>query len=61
MPHQYLEDIIGTSRYKEEIDKALASMEELSEQRGERLNRLRHVEKEKQSLEVSPFHLFRTY
>jgi structural maintenance of chromosome 4 len=48
---EYLEDIIGTSRYKEPIDEALQEMEILQESRTEKLNRLRIVEREKNALE----------
>lgn len=48
---EYLEDIIGTSGYKEEIDKAFKLMEDLQEQRATKLNRLRFVEREKAALE----------
>jgi structural maintenance of chromosome 4 len=48
---EYLEDIIGTSKYKSPIDDALVEMERLSEDRGEKLNRLRIVEREKNALE----------
>lgn len=48
---EYLEDIIGTSKYKTPIDEALVEMERLSEDRGEKLNRLRIVEREKNALE----------
>lgn len=48
---EYLEDIIGTSRYKAPIEDALAEMERLQEDRGERLGRLRLVEREKNALE----------
>lgn len=48
---EYLEDIIGTSRYKAPIDEALVEMERLSEDRGDKLNRLRIVEREKNALE----------
>lgn len=48
---EYLEDIIGTSKYKEPIDEALVEMERLAEDRGEKLNRLRLVEREKNALE----------
>lgn len=48
---EYLEDIIGTSRYKEPIDEAMIEMERLQEERQIKLNRLRLVEKEKSSLE----------
>lgn len=49
---EYLEDIIGTSRYKEPIEQAQVQVDQFNEQRGEKMNRLRLVEKEKSSLEV---------
>jgi structural maintenance of chromosome 4 len=48
---EYLEDIIGTSGYKEPIEAAFADLEKLGEERSEKLNRLRIVEREKQALE----------
>ena len=48
---EYLEDIIGTSGYKEPIEDAFADLEKLAEERSEKLNRLRIVEREKQALE----------
>ncbi|CAH0403323.1 unnamed protein product [Chilo suppressalis] len=48
---EYLEDIIGTSRYKEPIEKLSVKVEEYSEMRKEKLNRVRLVEQEKQKLE----------
>ncbi|KAI9444561.1 RecF/RecN/SMC [Lactarius indigo] len=48
---EYLEDIIGTSQYKEPIDTALVEMERLTEDRTEKLSRLRLVEREKNALE----------
>lgn len=48
---EYLEDIIGTSKYKEPIEQALVEVERLQEERGEKLNRLRIVEKERNALE----------
>lgn len=48
---EYLEDIIGTSKFKEPLEEAFAEMERLSEDRGDKLNRLRITEKEKNSLE----------
>ncbi|TFY64633.1 hypothetical protein EVG20_g5880 [Dentipellis fragilis] len=48
---EYLEDIVGTSKYKEPIELSLVEMERLSEERSEKLNRLRIVEKEKNKLE----------
>ena len=48
---EYLEDIIGTSQYKEPIEEALVDMERLSEERAEKMNRLRIVERERKALE----------
>jgi len=48
---EFLEDIIGTSRFKEPIEKLNANVEELSELRTEKLNRVKLVEKEKDELE----------
>ena len=48
---EYLEDIIGTSHYKAHIEDALAEVDKYSEQRAEKLNRLRIVEREKNALE----------
>ncbi|CAG7853766.1 Structural maintenance of chromosomes protein 4 [Serendipita indica DSM 11827] len=49
---EYLEDIIGTSVYKQPIEDAFAELDKLGEERSEKLNRLRLVEREKQSLEA---------
>ncbi|KAF8707321.1 hypothetical protein AX14_013615 [Amanita brunnescens Koide BX004] len=48
---EYLEDIIGTSKYKEPIEEALVEMERLQEERSVKMNRLRIVEKDKSALE----------
>ncbi|KAH8111883.1 RecF/RecN/SMC [Phellopilus nigrolimitatus] len=48
---EYLEDIIGTARYKEPIEHALGELDALGEQRTEKLGRLRIVEREKNALE----------
>ncbi|CAG9122120.1 unnamed protein product [Plutella xylostella] len=48
---EYLEDIIGTSRYKDPIEKLAVRVEEYSEMRKEKLNRVRLVEQEKLKLE----------
>ncbi|KAK8849453.1 hypothetical protein IAR55_004786 [Kwoniella newhampshirensis] len=48
---EYLEDIIGTTKYKEPIEQASLEVEQLNEERGEKMNRLRVVEREKASLE----------
>ncbi|ORX56484.1 RecF/RecN/SMC protein [Piromyces finnis] len=49
---EYLEDIIGTSVYKSQIQKAESDLENIGIERTERLNRLKIVEKEKDSLEA---------
>ncbi|KAI0334017.1 RecF/RecN/SMC protein [Cubamyces sp. BRFM 1775] len=49
---EYLEDIIGTSQYKQPIEKALAEVERLTEERQEKLNRLRIVDKDRKALEA---------
>lgn len=49
---EYLEDIIGTSGYKAPIENALAEVERLSEERQEKLNRLRIVDKDRKALEA---------
>ncbi|KAH9973203.1 RecF/RecN/SMC N terminal domain-containing protein [Lactifluus volemus] len=48
---EYLEDIIGTSQYKTPIDESLVEMDRLTEDRTEKLNRLRLVERERNALE----------
>ncbi|XP_017781859.1 PREDICTED: structural maintenance of chromosomes protein 4 [Nicrophorus vespilloides] len=48
---EYLEDIIGTSRYKVPLAQLINRVESLSEQRVERLNRLKLVETDLKSLE----------
>lgn len=48
---EYLEDIVGTARYKQPIEEAMAELDALAEKRAEKLNRLRIVEREKNSLE----------
>lgn len=47
---EYLEDIIGTSQYKEPIEEALAEVERLNEDRIEKRNRLKIVERECEAL-----------
>ncbi|KAJ3052650.1 hypothetical protein HK097_005927, partial [Rhizophlyctis rosea] len=49
---EYLEDIIGTSVYKQPIEDANATVDRLNEERGEKLNRLKIVEKDKNNLEA---------
>ncbi|KAK4698890.1 structural maintenance of chromosome 4, partial [Phenoliferia sp. Uapishka_3] len=48
---EYLEDIIGTSQYKPEIEKAVVEVERLNDARGVQLNRVKLVEREKSALE----------
>ncbi|XP_076044466.1 structural maintenance of chromosomes 4-like protein gluon [Oratosquilla oratoria] len=48
---EFLEDIVGSSRFKEPIELLSTRVEELNEQRGEKLNRVKLVEKEKDELE----------
>lgn len=48
---EYLEDIIGTSKYKTPIEESAAQVETLNEVCQEKNNRVQHVEKEKDSLE----------
>lgn len=48
---EYLEDIIGTSKYKNPIEEAATEVEALNEICMEKSGRVQHVEKEKNSLE----------
>lgn len=48
---EYLEDIIGTSKYKAPIDESAAETETLNETCLEKSSRVQHVEKEKNGLE----------
>jgi structural maintenance of chromosome 4 len=48
---EYLEDIIGTSCYKQQIDDAFKLVEAYTEDRTTKLNRLKFVEREKAALE----------
>ena len=48
---EYLEDIIGTSKYKDPIDESFKEMESLNELRGEKVNRIKLAEGEVKSLE----------
>ncbi|KFV61762.1 Structural maintenance of chromosomes protein 4, partial [Dryobates pubescens] len=48
---EYLEDIIGSARLKEPIQTLCRRVELLNEKRGEKLNRVKMVEKEKDALE----------
>lgn len=49
---EYLEDIIGTAEYKERIEEAFSQLEKATEERAERLNRVKVVENELKSLQV---------
>lgn len=48
---EYIEDIIGTSKYKTPIEEAATELEGLNDVCVEKNNRVQHVEKEKNSLE----------
>ncbi|XP_039345241.1 structural maintenance of chromosomes protein 4 isoform X3 [Mauremys reevesii] len=48
---EYLEDLIGSGRLKDPIQVLCRRVEMLNEQRGEKLNRVKMVEKEKDALE----------
>ncbi|KAJ5820078.1 Structural maintenance of chromosomes protein [Penicillium riverlandense] len=48
---EYLEDIIGTSKYKTPIEEAATELETLNDVCMEKNNRVQHVEKEKNALE----------
>ena len=48
---EYLEDIIGTSKYKSPIEESATEVETLNEVCVEKSSRVQHVEKEKNSLE----------
>ena len=49
---EYLEDIIGTAKYKQPIEDAAKEVESLNEVCLEKSNRVAIVEKEKDNLEV---------
>ncbi|GAB5591511.1 Structural maintenance of chromosomes protein 4 [Umbelopsis nana] len=49
---EYLEDIIGTTKYKDAIEKSNQELDRLNDERTEKLNRVKYVEKEKNSLEA---------
>ena len=48
---EYLEDIIGTNKYIEKIEELGKNLEEVTEQRDSHVQRLKHVEKERDGLE----------
>ncbi|CEQ42156.1 SPOSA6832_03944, partial [Sporobolomyces salmonicolor] len=49
---EYLEDIIGTAKYKPRIEEALVDVERLGDERASQMSRVKLVEKEKSALEV---------
>lgn len=49
---EYLEDIIGSQRHVAAIEAAAAQVDQLNEQRQEKLNRVKLVEKEQDNLKV---------
>jgi structural maintenance of chromosome 4 len=49
---EYLEDIIGTAKYKQPIEEAAKQVEELNDVCLEKSNRVSIVEKERDNLEV---------
>jgi structural maintenance of chromosome 4 len=57
---EYLEDIIGTSKYKQSIEEGQALVDQLNEKREEKLTLLKIVEKDKLSLEV-PWETYITF
>lgn len=48
---EYLEDIIGSNRHIEPINEKMQVVDQLTETRQEKLNRLRHAEREKEALD----------
>ncbi|XP_039277022.1 structural maintenance of chromosomes protein 4 [Nilaparvata lugens] len=48
---EYLEDIVGTSRYKEPIEKLAVKVEELNQERLEKVTRVKLAEKERDAME----------
>ncbi|KAK4509510.1 uncharacterized protein ATC70_007862 [Mucor velutinosus] len=48
---EYLEDIIGTSKYKDPIEQANAKLEVLNEERAEKLSRVKYVSREMDGME----------
>jgi structural maintenance of chromosome 4 len=48
---EFLEDIIDTSQYREPLEELGRTVNELNEKRGEKFNRFRAVEREKNNLE----------
>lgn len=56
---EYLEDIIGTAKYKQPIEDAAKEVDSLNEVCLEKSNRVAIVEKEKDNLEVPTLYLER--
>lgn len=54
---EYLEDIIGTAKYKQPIEDAAKEVETLNDVCLEKSNRVAIVEKERDNLEVSLFNM----
>ena len=50
---EYLEEIIGSNKYVPMIEKKATEIEEATEERQEKLNRLKIAEKEREGLEVN--------
>ena len=50
---EYLEDIIGSNRHIENIEKSANKVEELNEERGHKLNRVKAAEKERDALQAA--------
>lgn len=50
---EYLEDIIGSNRHIEQIEKTAATVEALNEQRNHKLNRVKAAERERDTLEAA--------
>ncbi|KAI8084271.1 uncharacterized protein B0P05DRAFT_534893 [Gilbertella persicaria] len=48
---EYLEDIIGTSKYKDRIEEASGRLEVLNEERAEKLSRVKYVSREMDGME----------
>lgn len=48
---EFIEDIVGTTRFKEPLGKLYGIVDKLTEERTEKINRLKIVEKEKNALE----------
>jgi hypothetical protein len=58
---EYLEDIIGSNKYVEKIEATAKEVEVLNEERTEKLNRVKLVEKERDGLEVTFPHITDTH